>query len=556
MKHVLTLAALMSLAACGGGGGGGGGTIPGGGGGPPTPTPPPPVLTDDWTTFAHDHGRTGFESTSTITPSNVAQLGLAWRQAGATLDPACVPAAQATGNFVDEASPIVAGGLVYVADECGMVTALRRATGDIAWQRQLPLTTDYGSQTTTNAAVSGVYGTPELDLANNTLIVPMEGIYTGCSSSSAQTCIDYAHGGYLAALNASTGAVEWEAPKQINSGATPGLASGNMRGEPIIINGTVIEGIAGGDGDAGQRQGGLIALSESTGATLAIYTLAPPLSPSAPYDGGSSWSPISFDGTYIYAGTGNTTNSDGDFDGVVQFNPSSLAPSASYIPTVVVDNDEDIGGGVLLWGGNMYFAGKDGYFYEFPVYQPSMQLIKVLINKNSSPSGNGSIGTPTTDGTVVAISTGYNLSGYQSDLDVFPLNSGTESSSCQTHQLRATNSTLPSYAAWVPGIGFTPLDNGVASGSNNAAPAFEAFDDQCNVLWRANPGDIVEFFYAGAAVVASGVYAVDVAGNVYSWKLPTMVGIAARSRHDLMRPAQRIHFIYKHRLPKSVGHVY
>ncbi|NNM93298.1 MAG: PQQ-binding-like beta-propeller repeat protein [Candidatus Eremiobacteraeota bacterium] len=514
------------------------------------PLASPPALNDDWTTYAHDDGRTGLELHSTIDTGNISQLTLAWRQSGVNLDPSCLAAAQTAKVFVDEASPIVSGGLVYTADVCGVVSALRRDTGDIAWQVHLPLTKDLGSTVTPIAAISGVYGTPTLDSATNTLLVPVEGIQSACAiNGPPPTCVDYAHGGYIAALDATTGATKWMEPSQLNG--APGLAYGNMRGEPIVVHGQVIEGVAGGDPNSGDINGGLIALDEATGSILAQYQIAP--LGGAYGDGGSSWSPISYDGSALYAGTGNTLHDDGYFDGVVQFVPTTLQPTSSFIPTYATNpleasQDSDVGGGVLLWNGDLYFTGKSGYYYGYPIYQPNVPLFSpVLITTHTPPDGFGGIGTPTTDGNVIAVSSGRNGAGFASNLDVFPVGSGTERCS-----ITATNSMLFSYVAWVPGIGFTPLDNQVPNGQSTAAPAFVAFDDNCNVLWEANPTDVLQFFYGGPAVVASGVYAIDVAQNVYAWKLPSMVGIESARRTGLIRPATRATFVFHHFLPKAL----
>ncbi len=516
------------------------------------PLSPSPTLSDDWVTYAHDDSRTGFEQNSGINSANVSQLTLAWRQSGAMIDAPCIAEAQRAQVYVDEASPIVADGFVYTADVCGVVTALRRDSGEIAWQTHLPLATDLGGTVTPAASVSGVYGTPTLDTSSNTLLVPVEGIQSACATlGPPPSCVDYAHGGYVAALNAQTGAVDWMEPSQ-SSGGAPGLAYGNMRGEPIVVNGDVIEGIAGGDPDSGDINGGLIAMSESTGKIIAQYQIAPP--GGAPYgQGGSSWAPISYDGNYLYTGTGNSVNNVGDFDGVVQFVPSTLTPTASYIPTYATNPastspDSDVGGGVLLWNGNLYFTGKSGYYYGYPIYNPNLPLFPpVLVTLRTPAAGFGGIGTPTTDGQMIAISSGRQGNGYSSNLDLFPVGSGTEHCS-----LTATNSILFAYAAWVPGIAFTPLDNGVPNGQSGAAPAFLAFDDNCAVVWRANPTDLLQFFYGGPAVVASGVYAIDVAQNVYAWKLPSTVGVQASRRANLIRPAARVKFVFRHFIPKGL----
>lgn len=497
-------AAALALAACGGGGGGS-----------PVPSAPssqPPVQTaaDDWTTYAHDYQRTGFErQPNAITLATVSQLQLAWRHMP---DPACQQTAIANTVFADQASPIVANGYVYVADTCGVVTALARDTGAVVWQRQLPLAA--------GNAVSGVYGTPTL--ADGALFVPVWGDETAPAS-----------GGYLAALDPLSGAVKWSSQP---------LARGNMRGEPLVVNGYIFEGISGGDSDTGYINGGVAKINESTGEIVATFTVASPANPYGNADGGGSWTPISYDGRYIYFGTGNTRDRGGYQDSVVQLDPETMAPTTYVVPTWDGGADEDVGGGEMLWGGTMYFAAKNGYYYGFSQLATNVPLFKTLINTYSSPGGAGGISTPATDGSVIAVSSGYNQGNYQSDLDVFALGSGTIK--CK---LRATNSNLWSYAAFVKGIGFTPLDNQLPVGAvqdpvSGPAPWFVAFDESCNILWKANPTDILQFFYAGPAVVPSGVYAVDLGGNVYAWKLPASGTKPAAARRNLIRPGVRLRF--------------
>jgi hypothetical protein len=496
------LAAVLLLAACSGGGGGGAAL-------PVTPNSPAPAP-DDWTTYAHDYQRTGFEQAANpVNAANVSQLRLAWRNAP---DPACAQTAIANTVFADQASPLVANGLVYVADTCGVVSALSRDTGAVVWQRQLALAA--------GNPVSGVYGTPTL--ADGILFVPVWGDDAAPAS-----------GGYLAALDATSGAVKWTSQP---------LARGNMRGEPLVLGGYIFEGISGGDSDTGWINGGVAKLDEATGAVVATFTVAPPLGTYGDSDGGSSWTPISYDGRYIYFGTGNTRDRGGYQDSVVQLDPGTMTPTTYIVPTYDGGADEDVGGGEMLWGGNMYFSAKNGNFYGFSQLSTNVPLFKTLINTYSKPSGAGGISTPATDGTVMAVSSGYNQGNYQSDLNVFAVGSGAVK--CK---LRATNSNLWSYAAFLKGVGFTPLDNQLPVGTqpdpvNGPAPWFVAFDDNCNILWKANPVDILQFFYGGPAVVASGVYAVDLGGNVYSWKLPSASSKASASRQSLVRPAKRLQF--------------
>ncbi len=509
---------------------------------------PTPAFTDDWTTYAHDAQRTGHETLpsgssplGTITAQNAPSLALAWSNAP---DPACHTTATANAVVVDEASPLVANGLVYYADTCGYIAALNRDTGKVAWWYQAP-NIPHG--------IDGVLGTPVLD--GTTLIVPIWGDPGNCVLSTLATC-DRAHGGYLLALNATTGALLWQSAP---------LALGNMRGEPFVLNGQVYEGISGGDTSSGFVNGGLAVFNETTGTQIgSTLYFAPPNSTYGTYDGGSSWSPITYDGSRLLLGTGNTRNDDGYEDGILALNPQPGAPPTVDTGYVIdtfdsVSADEDVGGGILLLGGNLYFTAKNGDFYAFSETNAATPLVQTMINTNPRPAGNGGIGTPTTDGTIITASSGYNVCNagnacLASNLDCF-----TPGSSTPLGMLQATNSTIFSYAAYGSGVGFIGIDNGatagVPTGAANPAPEFVAFNDSCKIIWTANPVNVMAYFYGGPAVVASGVYAIDNAGNVYAWKLPYQMGTtAALPLRERLHQTPRTLITSTHYL-RSTGHL-
>ncbi|HET9030035.1 MAG TPA: hypothetical protein VFN49_07655, partial [Candidatus Aquilonibacter sp.] len=176
---------------------------------------------------------------------------------------------------------------------------------------------------------------------------------------------------------------------------------------------------------------------------------------------------------------------------------------------------------------------------EYSLSSSAIPLVKTAITPYLPPGGKGGIGTPTTDGAIVTMSDGYNRCESsdvctQSDLECFSLGA-----SAPFAKITATNSAIYGYAAFAKGVGFIGVDNGATDGlapnGTPVLPEFVAFDDNCHVVWKANQADVKGFFYGGPAVVSSGVYAIDNAGNVYAWKLPYQMGPAAR-----MRPSQRL----------------
>jgi hypothetical protein len=530
MRRLLLLAFGAALASCGGGGGGGlPTTTPAQTSTPSAPSTPAAPL-DDWTTYAHDTQRTGFEKQTTgINSSTVQTLSLAWR---ATPNTSCATTAESNDVVVDEASPLVANGYVYYADACGNVAALNTANGNVVWQTQVPGV----------ATLAGAQGTPTLDPSHNLLIVPMHGSDPGTCNASALPCATPASGGFLVALNATSGQIAWQqAP----------LVRGNLRGEPIAIDGIVYEGLAGGDAFSGATDGGIFALDESTGNLLTGTNL--PMVQAAPptelNDGGGSWTPISYDGNNtLYFGFGNTVNNDGLQDSVASLDLRSYALTQNFSLATFdgLSADEDVGGGELLWNGDLYFQAKNGRFYGYNPSSPSVPIIDTIVNApqpgvtTAVHPGNGAIWTPTTDGNVIAVAAGYLTvppTQPSSQLDLFPV--GGDTAKCWS--LTSTNSALYSYAAFVNGVGFTVLDNEVPNGTPDGgttgpAPAFVAFDDNCNVLWKATQTDLLAFFYGGPAVVPSGVYAIDDMGNVYAWKLPS-AATSLKNRTLSKRPA-------------------
>jgi polyvinyl alcohol dehydrogenase (cytochrome) len=403
---------------------------------------------DDWTTFAHDDRRSGFQPRPTgITRDSVATLERRWMRS--------------LGEPV-RASPLAAGGLVYVATDQGSVFALDAASGDLRWQRRIG---------------NSVRMTPAL--VHGALLV---GSYGLLGASGAKP-----HGAAFYALDARTGAVRWRT-------ALPGL----IRSEPVVLGGTIYEGLAGGDAFSGCFGGRVIALDERTGA---VRPLAWRTS-DRPDDGGGVWGPLSTDGSAIYFGTGNTCRGLGAAaygDSIVALTPSlrMLWHASAAVPGV---DDSDVGGGVVLAGPRAYVAGKSGYLYEL-----ERASGRIAARRDLAPwaRNGGSIGTPTGDGTMLAIS-----GGEQRNPDV----AGSEAGSVVTafdprgrvlYQLHS-KSVVSGYAAFVPGLGFLVLDRELV--------AFDATSGERR--WSAGLGD---FAYASPVVVPSGVYAVSNAGDVFAF---------------------------------------
>ena len=91
----------------------------------------------DWPIYGHDPGGQQFSPLKQIDSSNVAKLRVAW-----TYDtrPAAVPASEgveakpAPRNRASQATPLVAGGLLYLSSPYGRVVALEPESGKKVWE--------------------------------------------------------------------------------------------------------------------------------------------------------------------------------------------------------------------------------------------------------------------------------------------------------------------------------------------------------------------------------------------------------------------------------------
>ncbi len=409
-------------------------------------TVPAGSATDDWTTFAHDFMRSGYQPQNTgINEQNVSKLAPRWLyQAGAEID----------------ATPLVSKGVVYIAVEDGTVRALSAQSGALLWTQSLG---------------APIRMTPTLD--NGLLFV---GTYKPPAT--------------FAALNASNGAVVWKAQMQ-----------GCIRGEPVVTGGRVFEGESCGDPPE-CNTGGVHAYDEQSGNLIWTWNTSP-----VPNDGGAVWGPMSFDGTNLYFGTGNicymnTVNA----QTVVSLTTSGKQRWVMNGGAVGVD--DDFGGGTMLNNGQIFVTGKDANLYDIDASAGTTYWFKPI----SSVNGFGSIGTPTTNGTIVISSTGNHTVPQPL---VYPGGGliGFDQTGTIKWQIN-TQLPIPGYAAMTNnGIAFANLDTAVT--------AIDA--PSGNVLWTYNgPAS----FYASPVVVPSGVYTADAAGNVYAFGLPASVTESAARR--------------------------
>ncbi|MFW6206800.1 MAG: pyrroloquinoline quinone-dependent dehydrogenase [Gemmatimonadota bacterium] len=221
----------------------------------------------DWMSYRRTYDVTGFSPLKRIDRSNVDRLDLVWAYSMRD-DSRWVP------------TPVVANGLMYVAEGSGRVMAFDVVSGDVAWshERRFPEDIRY-SEASGRARGVAVY---------------QDRIYWGTADS------------YLVALDARTGERLWEVQ-------TGDYHTGEGHAHPpLIVDGKVLLGHAGGDYGA---KGKFRALDAETGEILWTFNTVPEFGEPGwdswnaalkPPAGGAPWNTISYDPELglVYVGTG------------------------------------------------------------------------------------------------------------------------------------------------------------------------------------------------------------------------------------------------------------
>jgi outer membrane protein assembly factor BamB len=404
-------------------------------GSPPVTAAPGPVA-DDWTTFAHDQLRSGFQPQATgITKAGVSRLALRWLVQ--------------TGDGL-QASPIVAGGHVYIASQRGTVRALDARSGRLLWR------------ISTGATIAM---TPAL--ADGLLFVG-----------------DHRAPGAFMALDASTGRRLWQT-----------VFAGGVRSEPVVAGGVVYEGETGGDGPA-CHHAALHALRERTGAELWRWYVDP-----HEREGGSVWSPLSYDAGRVLFGTGNACESGIDTANAIV----ALDPSGNRLWSInTADSiaDSDVGGGTLVLHGQAIASAKNGNLYDVDEVSGNVNWTTAL----GGVPGYGGFGTPTTDGKTIVASAGFTSDPTKAGVPPGGALLGLDRAGRILWTVR-TSKPIDGAVAIANGIAFTPLDS-----------AFVALDLGTGTkLWSYPAG---QTSYPSPAVVPSGVYFANNGGEVFAFGIP------------------------------------
>lgn len=304
----------------------------------------------NWSSYLLNTGHTSHNAAAkAITTANAPTLIQAWKWA----PPAPTQTGQPAGLL---ASPTVVNGTVYIGANTGIFYALDEATGAVLWQQSL----GYVPRLSCGA----------LGIVSTATVAPAPG--TG-------TLTVYVAGGdgYLYALDAATGAIDWRSVIAIPSTTVNDYYDWSS---PTVKNGRIYVGVAS-NCDNPLVQGGLKEYDQGTGALLASYLTYPGHSV-----GPSIWSSAAVDaaGKSVFVTTGNGPG--GDSVSVVRLDAVTLAKKDAWqIPSTDHGSDSDFGGSPTLFtatlGGvatpmvgacnknGVYYAFRKGNLHAGPVWR-------------------------------------------------------------------------------------------------------------------------------------------------------------------------------------------
>jgi outer membrane protein assembly factor BamB len=206
-------------------------------------------------------------SEQAITPSNVSQLGLAWK-----LD-------MPDGGVIDHV-PTESDGCVFVGTDLGTVYAVNADTGAVVWQNKLAKTN--GNSVAVGA---GVIGSPAI---SNGIV------YVGVTTATSSTEM---------ALDETTGSTVWSTPIDTDPG-------GGADSSPVVFDtggGPMVLQAYQGDESSNHSNPGYAILNATTGAIIYAGKILPTAAYAAGDRGGSivDTPAIDEDAKVAYAGTGN-----------------------------------------------------------------------------------------------------------------------------------------------------------------------------------------------------------------------------------------------------------
>lgn len=403
-----------------------------------------------------------------ITAANVANLKLIWTH-------------QSTGGY-DTASPIEANGIVYIADKIGNLVALNAETGVVLWHRELN---------------QKVKMTPAL--LDGRLVVAT---YADQPQTADST---------LYSLNPQTGSILWH--RSVNGG---------MHGSPVAIAGSIYVPVS--IGDPGWcHPGGVYVFNEATGAPgYAWQTVA-----GSANGGGAIWSSVTYDGSRLLFGTGNTCN-------VMPTTANAIVSLSTTTKLLWADQtagaltDDDVGGTVTEQNGTAYVSGKNGKTYAVV---PESGAVKWARNLGA-PDGDGGFSTPTYSGTTLVVDGGFPADPYKSNGSIknYGMLYGLDPASGAQRWKRTSSAPYWAPPATTPDLVLLTEDANI----EDLDPATGA------VVWST---PLFGYSRSQPAIARGKVFVSDLSGRVYAFALPTTANAELRRRSaDVLRslPAHNI----------------
>jgi outer membrane protein assembly factor BamB len=295
----------------------------------------------NWPAYLFNIGHSSAnKSAVAITPTNAASLVHAW-----TWTP---PRPTMTGQPAPTlaASPTVVNGVIYIGANTGVFFAVNEATGKTIWQRFL----GFVPKLSCNSA-KGITGTATVrtDPTTGRLTV-----YVGAAD------------GYLYALDAATGAVDW---RSLVAAPSSTVNDYYLWGSPTVAGGTIYIGVSS-QCDNPLVRGGVRAFRQSDGHPVATYHTVP-----AGSLGASVWSSPAVTSTgSVVITTGNAdpnSPSAGDSTSFVRLSSLLVKQDIWTVPAALLKRDDDFGGSPSLFtatlaGAKVAMVGacnKDGFYF-------------------------------------------------------------------------------------------------------------------------------------------------------------------------------------------------
>ena len=156
----------------------------------------------EWLSYSGSPSGWRYSPLSEITPANVSQLRLRWVRQSTFSEP----------KF--ESTPLVVNDTIFITEPPATVVALNARTGEVIWEYERPIPVDLPIET---------------GRVNRGLAI--------LDSSLFFASLD----GYLIAIDANTGKVKWQTRVAKSSDGY------SLTGAPLIVNHSVVTGVAGGD---------------------------------------------------------------------------------------------------------------------------------------------------------------------------------------------------------------------------------------------------------------------------------------------------------------------